>query len=170
MRFKWEHYQNTHHKDLVDSWLDGVAVKFTGLDDGWKDFYDYWMQAAEKSSNCKDYCFIVSENNEPFCVIYVATQDTELTVSECVVAPNKRGKGYGSASIKELIDNCAMLVGEHINAAKAVIYPNNIVSQKAFEKAGFAFVSAHQDGDAWYYECAIYNKNIGRNNVDEQEN
>ncbi len=156
MRFKWEHYQNTH-ETLVDSWLDDVAVNFTGLDDGWKEFYDYWMQEAKESS-CKDYCYIVSENNEPFGVIYIATQDPELTVSEFVVAPNKRGKGYGSAAINELIDNCDTLVSKHIGVAKSVIYPNNIASQKAFEKAGFSFVSTHPDGDAWYYECPIRNK------------
>ncbi len=159
MRFKWAYYQNTHEA-IVDSWLDDVAINFTGLDDGWKIFYNYWMQDAKESCNCKDYCFIVSENNEPFCVIYVATQETVLTVSECVVAPSMRGKGYGSAAIKELIDNCAMLVDEHIGVAKAVIYPNNVASQKAFEKAGFAFVSDHPDGDAFYYECSICNKNV----------
>ena len=33
MRFKWEKYHSTYEK-LVDSRLDGIGVKFTGLDDG----------------------------------------------------------------------------------------------------------------------------------------
>ncbi len=159
MRFRWEHYQDTQEA-LVDSWLDEAAVNFTRLDDGWKVFYDYWMQEAKESSNCKDYCFIVSENNIPFCVIYAATQDSQLTISEFVVDPDKRGKGYGSAAIKELMDHCSVLVGDHIRVAKAVIYPSNVVSQKVFEKAGFAYVSAHPDGDAWYYECHFCNKKM----------
>ncbi len=26
-----------------DPRLDDIGVKFTGLDDGWNDFYSYWM-------------------------------------------------------------------------------------------------------------------------------
>lgn len=58
IRFEWEHYKNTHEA-LVNSWLDDVAIKFTGLDDGWKDFYDYWMQEAKEISSCKDYLLVL---------------------------------------------------------------------------------------------------------------
>ncbi len=154
MKFKWEKYNNSH-EELVNSWLDDTAVKFTGIDNGWNEFYSYWMQESEKNDTCEDFCFIVSECDVPFAVIYVAIQLCELTVSECVVAPDKRGKGYGSSVIKELIDNCTALVEKSIVKANAVIYPNNIASQKAFEKAGFTFVSAHPDEDAWNYEYSV---------------
>ncbi len=65
MRFKWEKYHSTYEK-LVDSWLDDVAVKFTGLDDGWNDFYSYWMQVSKTDDTCEDFCFIVSECDVPF--------------------------------------------------------------------------------------------------------
>lgn len=158
MKFKWEKYNSTHEK-LVNSWLDDIAVKFTGLDDGWNEFYRYWMQEAKADETCEDFCFIVSECDVPFAVIYVAVQLSELTISECIVAPSKRGKGYGSAAIKEFIDNCPLLTGKNIIKAHAVIYPNNKASQKAFEKAAFTFVSAHPDGDAWNYEYIINHDN-----------
>lgn len=47
------------------------------------------------------------------------------------------------------------MVEKSIVKANAVIYPNNIASQKAFEKAGFTFVSAHPDEDAWNYEYSV---------------
>ncbi len=154
MRFKWEKYNNTH-EELVNSWLDDIAVKFTGLDNGWNEFYSYWMQEAKTNDFCEDFCFIVSECDVPFAVIYAATKLTELTISECIVAPDKRGMGYGSAAIKEFIDNCTALIEKSIVKADAVIYPNNIAAQRAFEKAGFTFVSAHPDGDAWNYEYSV---------------
>lgn len=44
MRFEWEHYKNTHEA-LVNSWLDDVAIKFTGLDDPGTDFRNTWKAA-----------------------------------------------------------------------------------------------------------------------------
>ncbi len=159
MRFKWEKYHSTYEK-LVDSWLDDVAVKFTGLDDGWKDFYSYWMQESKTDDTCEDFCFIVSDCDVPFAVIYVGTKLCELTISECIVAPDKRGMGYGSSAIKELMENCSFILEKNIIKAHAVIYSNNIASQRAFEKAGFTFISAHSDGDAWNYEYTVKNRDV----------
>ena len=49
-----------------DSRLDGIGVKFTGLDDGWNDFYSYWIQESKTDDTCEDFCFIVSECDVPF--------------------------------------------------------------------------------------------------------
>ncbi len=71
------------------------------------------------------------------------------------VAPEERSKGKGSLIIADLIENSNELIGLQINQYKAVIFPNNPASKRAFEKAGFKFECAHPDGDAWYY---VYDK------------
>lgn len=48
------------------------------------------------------------------------------------------------------------ILGRTIKDAEAVIFPDNIASQKAFEKAGFIFYSEHPDGDAWNYRYHDY--------------
>ena len=79
----------------------------------------------------------------------------ELTISELIVAPEKRSRGSGSALLIELLENSGGILGKDFESAKAVIFPDNAASQKAFERAGFHFESAHPDGDAWYY---VYRK------------
>ena len=44
------------------------------------------------------------------------------------------------------------IIGVKMKNADAVIFPGNVASQKAFEKAGFVFHSAHPDGDVWNYK------------------
>ncbi len=80
-----------------------------------------------------------------------------------LVKPEMRGNGLGTALLRELLSDGEMIIGHQIERATAVIFPNNIASQKAFEKAGFVFDHLHEDGDAWYYryekECGI--KSVG---------
>jgi RimJ/RimL family protein N-acetyltransferase len=87
----------------------------------------------------------------PVGVCLLGMENSVLTVSEILIDPMQRGKGYGSAALQELLAEGSAILGKQILSAKAVIYPDNIASQKAFEKAGFRFESAHPDGDAWYY-------------------
>ena len=64
-----------------------------------------------------------------------------------------------------LIDGCEIAVkpamiatkpdkrNSHVEKrAEACIFPSNIASIKAFEKAGFQYSHSHPEGDAWYYE------------------
>ncbi len=149
MQFNWKFYCN-NDANLVDSWLDDDAIRKTGLEDGWQNFYDYWM--IENSNESKDCCFLILHENIPFAVMYIGIIGREITISEYIVSPNKRGKGYGSAVLKELLDNATQLLNINVSLATAVIYPNNIASIKAFEKAGFVLISKHPDGDALNYE------------------
>ncbi len=154
MRFNWAEYENSYAR-LVDSWLDESAVKSTGLDDGWQNFYDYWTEENKKYDNCTGLCFLISENNIPFAVIYLGINGEEMIISEFVVSPDKRGMGYGSDVLSELLANTKELLGKSFSAAEAVIYPDNIASKKAFEKVGFKLVSVHPDGDAINYKYII---------------
>ena len=75
-----------------------------------------------------------------------------FTIQEFIVSPSYRGKGYGTAILNELLLCSNNIIGQDISFAEAVIYPDNIASQKAFQKAGFVYTNAHPDGDAWYYQ------------------
>ncbi len=151
MRFRWRNYDSSD-AGLVDSWLDGDAVRQTGLDDGWQSFYDYWM-AQSRAGEGKDRCFLLWQGNMPFAVMYLCVLGGEMILSELVVAPGMRGRGYGTAVIMELLENAVMLVGTPVCAVKAAIFPGNLASVRAFEKAGFSLVSRQRDawGDSLHY-------------------
>ncbi len=150
MRFSWREYTRDDAA-LADLWLDAEAIHETGIDEGWQTFCDY-SEEDSKNFGGKDFCFIISADDDPFAVMYIGTLNDEFTVSEYIVAPYMRGRGYGSAAIRELLENRAHLLGRDFTRAKVVIFPDNIASQRAFEKAGFVYVSTHPDGDAMYYE------------------
>lgn len=150
MLFTWIDYQ-TENAALVDSWLDDTAVRMTGIEDG---FDKEWLATLEEAKNfpgCKDFCKIVSENGVPFAAVKYGFYRNNVTVSVIIVDPVQRGKGRGSAVLRELVTNVNTLVGEKVDKFEAVIFPSNSASQRAFEKAGFVFEYAHEDGDALYY-------------------
>ena len=74
---------------------------------------------------------------------------------EVLVAPEKRGRGKGSILLKELLQS-KEIVGFEILHSEAVIYPNNVASQRAFENAGFIYHNNHKDenGDSMNYVYA----------------
>ena len=81
----------------------------------------------------------------------IALHNGIFIVSEFIIRPDKRGKHIGSSVLTELLTYSKYILGSTIKDAEAVIFPDNIASQKAFEKAGFIFYSEHPDGDAWNY-------------------
>lgn len=151
MKFKWIDYSKTYN-NIVESWLDEEAICFTGLDEGFEDYLHYWISNPDTKYGENFWAKVILENDLPIGIIVISLWDGEFTVPEIVVSPDRRGKGIGTAVLKEWIDFSGDIVGVCCQKAKAVIFPNNIASQKAFGKAGFIFVSAHPDGDAWNYE------------------
>ena len=154
MRFAWRDY-DLNDGAVAEEWMDDVARRNTGCDDGWGSYVRYWMEEDDTIPGENFWCKIISENGEPFAAAAVGYWEGLFTISEIVIAPEKRGRGYGSALIRELLENGEVILGKEIVSANAVIYPDNLASQKAFEKAGFRFESVHPDGDAWYY---VYHK------------
>lgn len=151
MIFKWIDY-TTDYSRIVDSWLDLEAKRFTGCDNGWDDFFDYWCNHEDNIKGENFWGKVVFEGSTPFAIITLAINfNGEFLISEYIVDPKKRGKGYGTAALRELLNNSTDIIGKDIRTAEAVIYPNNIASKKAFEKAGFCFRSMHPDGDASNY-------------------
>ena len=154
MNFKWVDY-NPDTMKYVEKWLDKKAVKMTGMDEGFRDFYEYWAKEDGFVVGENYWCKVVFENEKPFAIIALSLYEGNVGIMEIFVAPKTRGKGKGSKMIKELLNNGKSIIGFDIHKADAVIYTSNIASQKAFSKAGFKHESTHEDGDAMNY---VYEK------------
>ena len=155
MVFTWIDY-NPETMGYVENWLDEHAVRMTGMDDGFRQEYEYWSNEDCNVVGENYWCKVVFENGVPFAVIEFGMHEDVVMIMETLVAPEKRGQGMGSKAIKELLEKSKTIIGIDIEKAEAIIYPSNIASQKAFEKAGFMYHHTHEDGDAMIY---IYNKN-----------
>ena len=149
MQYIWHDY-DPETMGFVESWLDEAAVRSTGLEDGFRDFYEYWAKEDGFAVGENYWCKVVFEEDRPFAVIALALYEGKVTVMELVVAPEKRGQGRGSKLLRELLENEEIL-GFSIAYGEAVIFLNNVASQKAFEKAGFRYHHTHEDGDAVIY-------------------
>lgn len=150
MIFTWIDY-NPETMGYVENWLDEHAVRMTGMDDGFRQEYEYWANEDYNTVGENFWCKVFFENGVPFAVIEFGLYEGVVTVMEIIVAPEKRGQGMGSKAIKELLENSKNIIGIDIEKAEAIIFPSNIASQKAFEKAGFKYHSTHEDGDATTY-------------------
>ena len=155
MKFVWSDYE-PYTMQYVEDWLDEQAVRMTGIDDGFRDNYEYWANEESTKVGKNFWCKVVSDNSIPFAVIEFGLNEGTVTVMETIVSPQKRGQGLGSEMLIELLANGESIIGHDIDKAEAIIYPSNTASKKAFEKAGFMYHHTHEDGDAMIY---IYNKN-----------
>lgn len=149
-QFEWTDYR-AEDAPMVDSWLDAEAVAMTGLDRGWDNYWNAVLADAVNYPGCVDFCKIVRENGVPLAAICYGCYEGVATVSEIVVAPQYRGRGVGSRILRELVVHAEVLLGERAAKICAVIFPGNLASQRAFEKAGFVFDHAHEDGSAWNF-------------------
>lgn len=143
--FQWLTYDQTLSL-LVNSWLDEDAVAFTGIEDGWD---NYWLAVKEDSVNfpgCKDYCRVVFDGSVSFAAICFGVFQHTMTISEVVVAPGFRGMGLGTRLLSELIHMTKSGNFGEVSQITAVIFPQNFGSQKAFQRAGFSQAGYTEDG------------------------
>ena len=150
MIFTWKDY-NPETMGYVENWLDEHAVSMTGMDDGFRQEYEYWANEDYNTVGENFWGKVVFEKGVPFAVIEFGMHEGVVTIMETLVAPEKRGQGMGSKIIKELLQNAKNIIGIDIEKAEAIIFPSNIASQKAFEKAGFKYHHTQEDGDAMTY-------------------
>ncbi len=151
MQFEWTDFDPTAHV-FVETWLDDHAIRMTGIDDGWTPYVDWLLTDSESRPGENCWCKVISQNNTPFAAVCLYFTDERcLNVSEYLVAPTHRGKGLGTAALRELLTHTEDLLGITVDCAEAVIFPNNPASKHAFENAGFRYRSTHPDGDADYY-------------------
>jgi len=149
MSFIWCDY-NPDTTDFIENWLDNSAVESTGLDEGFRAFYEYWVKEDGFVVGENFWCKIISENDTPVAVIAFCLHEHTILIMEIVVAPQERGRGVGTQLLKELLGNKEM-IGFVIQKSEAVIFPSNIASQKAFENAGYQHHHTYEDGTAMYY-------------------
>lgn len=145
MNFAWYDY-DPNTMSFVENWLDESAVESTGLEEGFRAFYEYWATEDGFAVGENFWCKLVFENDKPFAVIALCHHEHRIIIMEVLVAPEKRGLGKGSKLLRELI-NRTYILGSTIRKIEAVIYPSNIASQKAFEHAGFKCHHNHKDGN-----------------------
>ena len=138
----------------VENWLDESAVKSTGLDEGFRAFYEYWAKEDGFSVGKNFWCKVVFETNKPQAVIAFCQHEQKIIIMEIVVAPELRGQGVGTRLLRELLESDE-IIGFAIHKSEAVIFPTNTASQKAFENAGFQYHHTHEDGNSmlYVYDC-----------------
>ncbi len=149
MNFIWCDY-NPKTMDYIESWLDESAIKSTGLDEGFRDFYEYWVKEDGFVVGKNFWCKVVFENDNPFAVIAFCLHEGKIMIMELVIVPEKRGQGRASKLLKEFLES-EEIIGFAIHKSEATIYPSNTASKKAFENAGFKYHYTHEDEDAMYY-------------------
>ena len=149
MDFIWQDY-DPQTMEYIENWLDEDAVKSTGLDDGFREFYEYWASEDGYAVGENFWSKVVFEEDLPFAVIAFGLYEGKVTIMEIVVAPEKRGRGRGTKLLKELME-CEEILGFSIEKAEAVIFPDNTASRSTFEKAGFFHHHTYEDGSAMLY-------------------
>ena len=65
MDFDWRDY-DPQTMEFVESWLDEATVRSTGLEDGFRDFYEYWEKEDGFSVGENYWCKVVYEKDQPF--------------------------------------------------------------------------------------------------------
>lgn len=144
MGFIWLDY-DPETMGYVENWLDEAAVKSTGLDEGFRGFYAYWAKEEGFAVGENFWCKVVCQQENPVAVIAFCRYEDNTDIMEILVKPKKRGQGIGTELLREFLESFA------VQKSEAVIFPGNIASQKAFEKAGFRYHHGHKDGTAIYF-------------------
>jgi len=151
MKFEWIMYSDTY-EELVESWMDEETRRLSGCEDGWSDFYRYWICEEGIRAGKNFWALLVCESGIASALFVLGkAPDSVYTVMECFTAPQKRRQGIGTAALAELLEHGEEIIGEKIEEALAVIFPDNTASRKMFSRAGFYLDSVHPDGDVLYY-------------------
>ena len=138
-------------EELVDSWIDNDAEYYNGLEDGFGVYYRCWENEPHTIFGENFWIKIVCRADEPIGVVVLCLSQDTIDFAQIFLAPAERGKGIGTAVVQDVLKHDKEIIGTEITTAEACIFPSNTASQKMFEKAGFRFDRAHEDGDIWYY-------------------
>lgn len=99
----------------------------------WEDHQE-WFSRVLADPACK--FFIIKEADHPVGQIRLQIQGVGATISVSI-APDSRGKGYGSTAIGLASEWAASEVG--VRKIFAYIKPANIMSIRSFQKVGYLF-------------------------------
>ena len=155
MDYVWREY-DPKTMQFIETWLDANAIEFTGLDEGFYAFYEYWASETGFDVGENFWCKVAFEIDKPFAVIVLCQHEQKIIIMELLVAPEKRGQGKGSKLLKDIL-SCKEIIGFTIQKSEAIIYPSNIASQKAFENAGYKYHHNNKDGNGDSM-CYVYER------------
>ena len=145
MIFEWNDYK-TEDAAEIDSWLDEEAVRFTAMDEGWNADVAYWK---ENTADGMFWCKTISSGGVLTGAVYIIEWNEEnqggFTIGEVLLRPEVRGKGIGTAMIKELMDHSSEIIGKRMDSVDAVVFTSNAASIRMFEKAGFRIKTREDD-------------------------
>ncbi len=150
MHFNWRDY-DPQADNFIESWLDSDGAYFTGCDDGWRSYYEYWLNEPDFNLGEDYWCKIAYAGDSPCGIIALSKYQGLVTIMEILVSPNLRGQGIGTKMLAEMLEYSEKIIGKTIEFAKAVIFPDNTASRKMFESTGFTLDSISDEGDAMYY-------------------
>ena len=102
MNFIWCDY-NPETMGYVENWLDEHAVRMTGMDNGFRQEYEYWANEDYNTAGENFWCKVVFENEIPFAIIEFGVHEGVVTVMETLVAPEKRGQGWVQRLLKSFL-------------------------------------------------------------------
>ena len=153
MKYSWQDY-NPETMEYVENWLDEHAIRMTGIDDGFRDNYEYWANDGEHIVGENYWCKVVFQNSQPIAIIALSLYGQKIIMMELLVEPRKRGQGIATKLLAQLLENKEIL-GFSIQESEAVIFPNNTASQKAFQNACFHYHHTHEDGTSMLF---VYNR------------
>lgn len=81
MKYIWQDY-TPETMEYIEEWLDADAVRMTGLDDGWRDFYEYWKNDAGCTLGSNFWCKTISDSKQPFAIIAFGLLEDAVTIME----------------------------------------------------------------------------------------
>ena len=95
------------------------------------------------------WCKTISSGGVLTGAVYIIEWNEEnqegFTIGEVLLRPDARGKGLGTAMIKELLDHSPEIIGKRMDSTDAVVFASNASSIRMFEKAGFTMKIREDD-------------------------
>ena len=149
MRFIWREY-DPNAMPFVEEWLDEKAIQFTGIDNKWQAFHQYWITDGKMNIGIDYWCKVVYDGGTPFAIIAFCLHEGNLHIMELLVRPEMRGRGYGTLLLRELLSNGKLIIDHKIEKATAIVFSNNRASRKTFEKVGFTSDATNGQDDIKY--------------------
>jgi len=125
--------------ELLWEWANDPVTRQNSFDSAkipWEE-HSAWCQKKLADADCR--LWIASNGgNAPVGCVRFDGKESEATIS-LTVAPNARGKGYGTKIIQQACDR--LFAESPLRVVHAFIKPENIASVKVFEAAGFGYDS-----------------------------
>lgn len=150
MKFVWRDYTPADAL-LIDAWLTPEICALTGLDQGWNAYWNAVLADAVNYPGCIDCCKMICISGTPIAVILYGCYLGTAVISEMIVSPHFRGKGYGAEIIRALLKSYPVLLARDVKKFTAVIFPDNLPSKRAFAKAGFSAEHISEGAETWAY-------------------